>query len=289
MHNFRALAAATYGEITRRPLYYILLVSFAAGIYLSKLLTLFSFYQEIHMVREMGVATFTFWALIVIMVTSGIVVTQELEDRTAVTLLAKPVRRHEFLLGKFAGLVASLAPGIVVLGGVLFLTLLEMSLPHIEIGDAAVAAAAARGAGPFAAAWKILWRDFVFKEGGVVLQGVLLSFLQGTIMAALSVSLSAFLPQAVSAALTALLFILGNVSSYMAAGVERLGIAPLSFLGRAAMYLLPNLGYFNLQTYFSEGRIISARYLASAAAYAALYTGAILLVSCSLFRRREVR
>jgi hypothetical protein len=44
-----------------------------------------------------------------------------------------------------------------------------------------------------------------------------------------------------------------------------------------------------LQTYFSEGRIISARYLGWSLAYAALYVAAVFLVSCSLFRNREVR
>ena len=99
MRTIGILAAATYGDITRRPLYYILLFTFAFAIVASKFLTLFSFYQEVNMVREMGMATITFWGFIILVVTSGIVVTQELEDRTAVTLLAKPVLRSQFLLG----------------------------------------------------------------------------------------------------------------------------------------------------------------------------------------------
>src|SRR5687768_15868465 len=131
MRNIRTLAAATYGDITRRPLYYILLFTFALAIFGSKFLTLFSFYQEINMVREMGMATITFWGFIIIVVTSGLVVTQELEDRTAVTLLSKPIQRTDFLLGKYLGLVASLIPGMIVLAGVLFLTLWMMSAPKL--------------------------------------------------------------------------------------------------------------------------------------------------------------
>src|ERR1041384_977067 len=131
MRIIRTLAVATYGDITRRPLYYILLFTFAFAIAGSKFLTLFSFYQEMNMVREMGLATITFWGFIILVVTSGLVVTQELEDRTAVTLLAKPIERSEFLLGKFAGLVLSLIPGIIVLSGVLFLTLWMMAAPRL--------------------------------------------------------------------------------------------------------------------------------------------------------------
>ncbi len=289
MQSLRTLAAATYGEITRRPLYYILLAAFAVAILCSKFLSLFSFYQEMHMVREMGIATITFWGFIIAVITSGVVVTRELDDRTAVTLLSKPIRRIDFLLGKFTGLVLAMAPGMAVLAGVLFLTLLMMAMPHLELNDAQIARRVAEGAGPFRAAWGALWDGFVAKEGIVVLEGAFLCFLQGTILAALAVSFSAFFPQAVAAAATTLLFILGNLSSYMTASVERLGVAPLSLLSRAVACALPSLGYFNLQTCFSEGRIISLGYLGFTLVYTALYVSIVLLVSCSIFRKREIR
>ena len=289
MRNARILAAATYGDITRRPLYYILLFSFACAIFGSKFLTLFSFYQEMNMVREMGMATITFWGFIILVITSGIVVTQELEDRTAVTLLAKPVLRSQFLLGKFAGLVLSLVPGTIVLSGVLFLTLWMMASPRLPLHDRDLVLAAQAGTSPFAAAWRITWQSFVLKQSGVVLQGAFLSLLQTSVLAAVAVSFSAFFPTVVSVAATTLVFILGNVSSYMLASVEQLHVGALSAVGRIGSYLVPNLGYFNLQMYFSEGKIISIRYLGLSFAYTALYVTAVFLVSCSLFQRREVR
>jgi len=289
MRNIRTLAAATYGDITRRPLYYILLFTFALAIFGSKFLTLFSFYQEINMVREMGLATITFWGFIIIVVTSGLVVTQELEDRTAVTLLSKPIQRTDFLLGKFAGLVVSLIPGMIVLAGVLFLTLWMMAVPKMPFHDRDLVKAFDSGQSPFVAALEITWQQFVMKQSGVVLEGALLSFFQTSILAAAAVSFSAFFPNVVSVAATTFVFIIGNVSSYMLASVENLKIGPLSALGRAGSYLIPNLGYFNLQMYFSEGKIISFRYLGLSFVYTALYVIAVFLISCSLFQKREVR
>src|SRR5436190_18720264 len=178
MRNIRTLAVATYGDVTRRPLYYILLFTFAFAIFGSKFLTLFSFYQEINMVREMGMATITFWGFIIIVVTSGLVVTQELEDRTAVTLLSKPIQRSEFLLGKFAGLVASLIPGMIVLAGVLFLTLWLMTASRMPIYDRDLVLAVKNGDSAFHAVWSVTWQYFVIKEAGVVFEGALLSFFQ---------------------------------------------------------------------------------------------------------------
>jgi ABC-type transport system involved in multi-copper enzyme maturation permease subunit len=276
MSSIRTLAAATYGEITRRPLYYILLFSFAAAILLSKLLTLFSFYQEMHMVREMGMATLTFWGFIVVVLVSGTVVTQELEDRTAVTLLSKPLRRSDFLLGKYCGIMLALVPGLLVLAGTLLLTLWLMAQAKLPLDDVAVAEGLKKGIGPFATAWQITWDHFMAAQGGVVLEGAALSFFQ-------------VVPTVVSVGATTLVFILGNISSYMVASVENLSAKPLTAAARFFGYLAPNLGYFNLQTYFSEGRIISLRYMVLSAVYAGLYVGAVFLVSCSLFRTREVR
>ena len=289
MRNIRTLAAATYGDITRRPLYYILLFTFAFAIFGSKFLTLFSFYQEINMVREMGMATITFWGFIIIVVTSGLVVTQELEDRTAVTLLSKPIQRTDFLLGKFFGLVLSLIPGMIVLSGVLFLTLWMMAAPRLPLLDRDLALAHQQGASAFSTSLRITWEYFVMRQSGVVLEGTLLSFFQTSILAAAAVSFAAFFPNVVSVAATTLVFIIGNVSSYMLSSVENLQVGPLSALARLGSYLIPNLGYFNLQMYFSEGKIISVRYLGLSFAYTALYVVAVFLISCSLFRKREVR
>ena len=289
MRNIRTLAAATYGDVTRRPLYYILLFTFAFAIFGSKFLTLFSFFQEMNMVREMGMATITFWGFIVIVISSGLVVTQELEDRTAVTLLSKPIQRTDFLLGKFAGLILSLVPGMIVLAGVLFLTLWMMAVPKLPLHDRDLVAAYDSGSSTFSTVLSITWKSFVVKQSGVVLEGALLSFFQTSILAAAAVSFSAFFPNVVSVAATTLVFIIGNVSSYMLASVENLKIGALSAMGRVGSYLIPNLGYFNLQMYFSEGNIISFRYLGLSFAYTALYVVAVFLISCSLFQKREVR
>jgi ABC-type transport system involved in multi-copper enzyme maturation permease subunit len=289
MTSILALAAATYGEITRRPFYYVLLGIAAVFIVASKLLTLFAFYWEMNLVREMGMATITLWGLIIVVINSLLVVTRELEDRTAVLLLTKPLRRSDFLLGKYLGLMAAIVPGMLVLGGTLFVTLYFMAAPNLPVNDSIVARGVEQGTSPFATTWRATWEHFFLTQGAVVLEGTVLSFLQAAILAALAVSFSAFFPMVVTVGAVLLLFVLGNMSGYMTDSVERLGSGPLTLAARGAAYLMPNLGYFNLQTYFSEGRIISLAYVGAVGAYAALYVSAVFLASCSLFRNREVR
>lgn len=308
-----ALTVATYRDIVRRPLYYIILVVLAAMIFLSQYVTLFSFYQEMNLVREMGMATITFFGFLLTVILSGIIVTNELEDRTAVTLLSKPISRTAFLVGKFFGLILAVLPGVVVLAGVLFVTLWFMALPSVYGNDGFLWVLAnpepgsalplpvlqrpwSEQGGNAGAVWSetkgslaVCWRYFILTNGGVVLQGAALSYCQIVVLAAIGTSLAAFFPVVVSAASTALLFVLGNISSYMLAAVERWQIGAVSAVGRTFYYLLPNLGYFNLQTFYGEGRMFSLRYLGFAAVYAAAYSLAVFLVSCAAFRRREIR
>lgn len=289
MNATRTLAFATYGEITRRPLYYIVLLMAAVFLFFSKDLTLFQFHQELPLVREMGMATLTVWAFTVVAILSGTIVTLELEDRTAVTLLTKPLRRSDFLLGKFAGLALALIPGLIFLAGVLFLTLWFMALPQLPVDDRLVAENLRRGQGAFSTMFEVIWKEFVLRQGGGVLQGAFLSYLQGILLAAMAVSLSAFFPIVVSVATMVVLFVTGNISGYMVASVDRMDSLLLTAGARFLACLLPNLGYFNLQSAFSEGRIASLEYLGLASVYVVLYVSLVFLVSCSLFRKREVR
>ena len=127
MTNVWTIAWATYREITTRPLYFVTLAIFSLLIFCSSFLTQFSFYMETQMVREMGMASLVLWGFLITVLLCGVIVTQELEDRTAVTLLTKPLRRSAFLLGKYFGLLFSLAAGLVILAGVLFYTLWWMA------------------------------------------------------------------------------------------------------------------------------------------------------------------
>jgi hypothetical protein len=102
---------------------------------------------------------------------------------------------------------------------------------------------------------------FLRESGVVVAQGFLLSFFQVCILGSICVSLAAFVPPAVSVAATALVYMIGNLSTYLLASVESGGGAAARLIGRGAYYLLPNLGYFNLQTHFSEGSIVSSGYM----------------------------
>ena len=295
----------TYRNIVSRPFYYTTLLLLTLIIFLSKFITLFTFHQEMNMVREMGISTIAFFGFLSTLILSGSIITGELEDKTALTLLSKPLSRTTFLVGKFLGLVFAIAPGIFILSGTLFLTLWWMNAPSVFGNDAlmwALGHPSTPQTNPFpvmipnqslfsetTGCLQVAWTFGLKTNLILTAQGGVLSFLQGAIIASLCIGLSAFFPVLVSTSTTAALFILGNISEYMIGSISAGNSPVFSFLANLIYYLLPNLGYFNLQTFFNEGRIISNLYIFYCALYAVLYCFAVLLISSIAFQRREIR
>lgn len=279
------LARTSFAHVTRLPVYYVLLIALGLLIYLSPALTLFEFArsEEQKMVREMGLASLTLWGFLVVLITSPMIVTTELEDRTALTLLSKPISRSAFLIGKFFGVCMALAIGIAFLGLVLFLTRWSSVgiklLEGREFEDWVVTQGA----------WSFFKEKFLIPEGKILLAGATLCFLQVAILAVFGITLAAFTPPTVCLALTSLVFLLGNISAYMLSSSSEISNPILVFTTRALYYVFPNFGYLNLQEAFSEGRPIRCGYVLRAGGYTALYCACVLGLACEVFSRREIR
>src|SRR5438094_4150527 len=75
----------------------------------------FTFDEDVKMVRELGYDTIMLAAVVFSVVAASMSISEEIEGRTAVTVMSKPVSRRHFLLGKFAGslLAALLMTGVL--------------------------------------------------------------------------------------------------------------------------------------------------------------------------------
>jgi hypothetical protein len=280
MAAMRALSRATYLALVTRPLYYITLLLFGLVILISPYFMLFQFAKESQMVREMGVATMTLWGLILVAMTAGSLVTNELEDKTALLLLSKPLRRSHFLLGKFLGMLWAQALGIVFLSLMFLLTLWYLDGP---------AQLDRFTSDRSQSIWPFMWESFLGHQITFVLQAGLMCIFQLAIMSAICMCMAAFFPNIVTVSATALLFILGNVSAHFVANLQRSSSAPVWGLAQLLSYVLPNLSYFNLQIHFSEGTLVSLNYLLLLTCYTIIYICVVIRFAALIFETREVR
>lgn len=116
-----AIIRNTFFESIRQPIMLVVLLVGAILIVLSNLLSAFTMDDDQKMFIDIGLATvFVFGALLSAMIATS-VLTREIENRTALTVVSKPVSRTIYILGKYFGVAAAMLVGILMLSFVFML------------------------------------------------------------------------------------------------------------------------------------------------------------------------
>jgi ABC-type transport system involved in multi-copper enzyme maturation permease subunit len=122
MRATRAIAANTFREAIRDRILY-LFVGFAVVMVLSsKLFGMLTVGDEGKIVKDIGLASMQFFSMLIAVMMSMILVSREIDNRTVFNILAKPVRRWQFLLGKYLGLAMIIGANLVLITFVLIIT-----------------------------------------------------------------------------------------------------------------------------------------------------------------------
>ncbi|MBM3315237.1 ABC transporter permease, partial [candidate division WOR-3 bacterium] len=66
-------------------------------------------------VKDLGLSAITLFSVLIAVMVGGRIVFKEVEKRTIYLVLARPVRRLEFILGKYFGLMGVLATSLVLM------------------------------------------------------------------------------------------------------------------------------------------------------------------------------
>ncbi len=275
------IAYATYHEAARQPIYYVLSISFSLLILLSNLTALFAFDDEGRMIREMGASSVVLCGILLSIVTSATVVTSELERRTALTVLSKPVKREQFLVGKYLGIVRA-----NLLAFLLLTTSLIGTLWWHDGTEALEQAARAAHADP-SRIW-LFMRTYAVEQIVPAVACTFLGFLEVAVLSAVCVVMAFYFPMVVTGSVALGLYLLGHMSRFLFESFARLG--PLAKLvGRVLYLLLPTLDAFNLSDYVAGGGTLSKGYLALTSLYAATYVAIVLSVGAALLSKKEIQ
>lgn len=127
-----ALASNTFTDLTRLKVFYVLLVFALLLIGSAVFMARFAFQQEFQILKDVALGAMSIFGSLLAIVATARLIPQDLEDRTVYTILAKPVPRFEYLLGKLCGVLALLAVSILVMGAMFlaFLYVREQSVLH---------------------------------------------------------------------------------------------------------------------------------------------------------------
>ncbi|NBB94202.1 MAG: hypothetical protein GVY16_00485 [Planctomycetes bacterium] len=171
MIKFWPIARNTFVQTVRQPIYGVLVfVAFVALVLTVPLAgwTMGTSYTETDqkMLENIGLATLLWSGMVVAVFSAWSALSREIEDRTALTVISKPVARSLFVLGKFAGVAAAVALAYYLCSVVFLMTIRHgvvsnastpINWPVIVFGCLAFALAIlAAGFGNFAFGWSFI-------------------------------------------------------------------------------------------------------------------------------------
>jgi len=266
-----AIAKTTTKEALSQPLFYVLL---ATGIVLLALifplLPYNTFGEDIKMLKAEGLTLIKLLASILAVWTASVSIAEEIEGRTALTLLSKPVQRWQLILGKFIGILGPVGILFIVLGAV-FLA----SVSYKVVYDARESAL------PEPTSLDC------YMEMVQIVPGLVLQFLEAVVLTSISVAISTRLPMLANIVICVSIYVLGHLVPVLvnsSAGQFEM----VSFVGRFLAAVLPVLDHFTMETAISTGQQVPPVYLGWAVVYCALYSGAAMLLALLLFEDRDL-
>jgi len=118
MRRIVAIASTTLTELTRQKIFYVLLIFALVLIGSSVFLARFSFQQEFQILKDISLGAMSMFSSVLAIAATARLISQDIEDRTVYTILAKPVPRFEYLLGKLFGVLLLLAISVVLMSAV---------------------------------------------------------------------------------------------------------------------------------------------------------------------------
>lgn len=265
-----AIARTTTKEALSQPLFYVLLAIGIFAILIFPFIPYNTFGEDIKMLKAEGLTLIKILAIILAVWTASVSISEELEGRTALTLLSKPISRRQLILGKFLGVIGPVVILFLILGA-LFLS----SVSYKVVYDARESSASEPTTQECQA------------EMVQIVPGLALSFMEAVVLASISVAISTRLPMMANLVICVSIYVLGHLVPLLVDSA--LGeFAIVAFVGRFLAAGLPGLAYFNMETAISTGQDVPLVYLGVTAGYCLLYSLAAMLLALLLFEDRDL-
>jgi ABC-type transport system involved in multi-copper enzyme maturation permease subunit len=224
--------------------------------------------QDVKIIKDLGLAaTSVFGLFIAIFIGIGLV-SKEVEKRSIYSLLAKPINRQQLVIGKYAGLLLTLAVNLAVMAAALYAVLAYMAWISPQ--------GAAR-------AWEGPALD------PAMLRAFVLTFDELAIVTAIALFFSTFSTPLLSAALTFGFFVAGRFSADLRNFDQAVTSPVAAGVARVLYWVLPNLAPFDVRAQVVHGQPVSAGYVALMTGYGALYIGALIVAATVVFSRRDFK
>jgi ABC-type transport system involved in multi-copper enzyme maturation permease subunit len=229
-----------------------------------------TFGDDIKVLKDAGLTTIMVLGIITALWAASTSVAEEIEGRTALTVLSKPISRRQFILGKYVGICWAVLVMFVILGAI-FLVNVSFKLMYD-----------AREASKMDPTWQMCHLAVVQTVPGLVL-----AYMEAIVLAAISVAISTRLPLVANFLICAAIYALGHLTPAIVSSSSG-GFEPVAFVGQLIATIVPNLDTFNLYAGIAAGSEVPYDYLLVSLVYCILYGTVAMLLALVMFEDRDL-
>jgi ABC-type transport system involved in multi-copper enzyme maturation permease subunit len=224
--------------------------------------------QDVKIIKDLGLAAMAVFGLFIAIFIGIGLVSKEVERRSIYSLLAKPVRRSELVVGKYLGLVLTLAINVVVMTVVWYGVLGYMSWMETDL---------------FKQGWEASATD------PRMLVAVYLIVVQLMLVIAIALFFSTFSSPLLSAVFCFGLYVAGHFSADLKNFDVAVGDSPVRYLTTALYYVLPNMAAFDVKNAVVHAQPVPAGYVGTVTLYALCYIVALVAAGAWVFSKRDFK
>ena len=265
-----AIAHSTFKTEVNQPLY--LLVMIIGGLFMvgSIYVPYNTFGEDIKMYKDSGLTLIRVLAIFLAIWAASKSVAAEIEGRTALTVLSKPVGRRQFIFGKFTGISLAIALMFIVLGLWFFAW-----VSYKPIYD-------------FAEASKGLceWPE-CFLEATHIAPGIFLCFLEVLVFVAISVAISTRMGVLANFLICFSVYVLGHLTPLLVQS-SMAEFQPIVVFGQLVAIVFPVLNHYDVQAAINTNSAVPLEYLGWSIIYTAIYGSVAMLLALVLFEDRDL-
>ncbi|MEO0123803.1 MAG: ABC transporter permease subunit [candidate division WOR-3 bacterium] len=255
MHRILAIAENTFKESLRQRIMLLLIIFSILLIVISLFLEPFALGESPKLLRDFGMAVASLFGILVVIIIGSTLIHKDIEKRTIYTVIAKPVKRSEIILGKFLGLFLLIA----ILEGAM--ALIHQFVIFIYEGKFDISI--------------LINLPFSLIEIAVLL-GILLLF-------------SSFSSATLTSIMGVIFYVIGHASPDLKLFADTVKIPGLKYLAYGFYYILPNLENFNLRLELVHKLPIFTDQVLFSICYGLIYTIFLLYLSVLIFEQREFK
>ncbi len=265
-----AVAHATLKNELAQPLFLVLMLLGSVAIMLYEFLSFNTFGEDIKLLKDCGITTIMLLAAFQGIWSASSSISEEIEGKTALTVLSKPIQRRSFIIGKFLGIFWLLFLMFVVLG-----TLELGAVAYKPIYDA-------REASETLPAWQECHLETMR-----TIPGLAMAFMQAVVLTAISVALATRLPQLANLAVCFTIYVIGNLTTSLVSSTQE--VFPIvQFVAQLVATIIPILEHFSLQAAIDAGNPITMSLLSGNLIYCLLYVTLAMFLALLLFEDRDL-